>query len=140
MSHSDINKTVRVQVTPKYGKDLATNNFAAVLDDPNGARCYHCFGYPKITKETMTFDGSTVFCPLCRVDAVVPVSKIPHPVNKSLKLWNKYWFSVDAYNSEEEEFFEFEEEDNDEVQKDSDNAQKKDSTFQYSIEKFPLLA
>ena len=138
MSSFDINRTVRVQVTPKQGKTLATNNLAAILADPKGARCYHCLGTPKITPESRTFEGLTVFCPLCFVDAVVPASQIPQPVNKSLKLWNKYWFSTEAYNSDEEEFVEEFDEEEDNVE--SENGTKVSDTFQYNIDDFPLVA
>ena len=99
MSSCDITRSVSVKASPQLGKQLATNNHALVLADPIGARCYHCLGKPKITVTTPTCDGSTVFCPLCRIDAIVPASQIPHPIERNLKYWNTYWFSTDFFIS-----------------------------------------
>lgn len=54
----------------------ATNNLEALLADERGSRCVFCLGSPAITKSTMTVDESTVICPLCDVDAVIPASLV----------------------------------------------------------------
>ena len=43
-----------------------------------------------ITNHTETTDESTVICPLCNIDAVVPCSVIPN--KKTLKKWRKLGF------------------------------------------------
>ena len=57
-------------------RDLATNNLHALLADKDGARCFHCLARPGINPGTQTVDESTVICPLCGVDAVVPASEV----------------------------------------------------------------
>ena len=73
----DISRRVeeeRAKVSPQRYIDLATNNLQALLADKNGARCYHCLGAPTIKPDTETCDRSTVLCPLCTIDSVVPAS------------------------------------------------------------------
>ena len=75
----DISRRVeeeRTKVSPQRYIDFATNNLQTLLADKNGARCYHCLGAPTIKPDTETCDGSTVMCPLCTVDAVVPASAV----------------------------------------------------------------
>ena len=72
---------------------LATNNLEAVLADEAGARCVHCLGTPAITPETDTIDESTIECPLCGVDAVVPASQVPDEA--TLNAWHNHGFSVE---------------------------------------------
>ena len=50
------------------------NNLELLLADKNGSRCVYCLGAPVITRQTQTCDQSTVLCPLCGIDAVVPAS------------------------------------------------------------------
>ena len=66
----------RKKVSPQRYIDFATNNLQALLADKNGARCYHCLGAPTIKPDTETCDGSTVMCPLCTIDSVVPASAV----------------------------------------------------------------
>ena len=99
---------IRVNRSPKQAIKLATNNHAAILDDPNGAYCYHCLGKPTITQSTRSCDAdswqsckdwianfrkATVICPLCEIDSVVPASSVPGPINETLKQWHNYWFT-----------------------------------------------
>ena len=75
----DISKRVeeeRTKVSPQRYIDFATNNLQALLADKNGARCYHCLGAPMIKPDTETCDGTTVMCPLCTIDSVVPASAV----------------------------------------------------------------
>ena len=69
---------------------FATNNLNEILNDIKGCRCVFCFGKPNITSETETCDESTVLCPLCGIDAVVPSSKIPN--EETLKRWRNEGF------------------------------------------------
>ena len=66
----------------------ATDNLNDNINDKEGSRCVHCLGKPKIDINTLTCDKSTVICPICGVDAVVPISKIPEPKEQTLKSWN----------------------------------------------------
>ena len=69
------------------------NNKRAVMKDPNGARCVYCLGSPFIHKNTKTVCGeSTILCPLCGIDAVVPYSVIPSPVEETLEIWHTQGF------------------------------------------------
>ena len=102
MVFTDITSSVSAQDSSQLAKQLATKNQTQVLADPNGARCYNCFGKPKITKLTPTCDGSTLFCPLCRIDAVVPFSQIPKPVKNTLQKWHRHWFSISYCEDEKE--------------------------------------
>ena len=77
---------------------LATNNLQAVLQDNQGARCVYCLEAPTITEATPVTDFSTIICPLCTVDAVVPASSIPEPVEGQLRDWHEQGFAI----SEEE--------------------------------------
>ncbi len=70
----------------------ATNNLKAVLADPKGAVCVHCMQRPCIHKETETVDESTVLCPICGIDAVVPASVVP--TQAVLRGWHRVGFSV----------------------------------------------
>ena len=69
---------------------FATHNLNDILNDKNGCQCVFCFKKPKITSETLLCDESTVLCPLCGIDAVVPSSKIPN--FKTLKRWRQEGF------------------------------------------------
>ena len=60
---------------PRYHQ-MATNNLDTLLSDEAGARCYHCLGEPTICPDTPVVDHSTVICPLCGIDAVVPASEV----------------------------------------------------------------
>tara|TARA_Y100000768_G_C23612458_1_gene511172 strand:+ start:49 stop:285 length:237 start_codon:yes stop_codon:yes gene_type:complete len=68
----------------------ATNNLNNILTDPKGAVCIYCLKKPIITNHTKTTDESTVICPLCNIDAVVPCSVIPN--KRTLKKWRKLGF------------------------------------------------
>ena len=135
MSSCDITRSVSVKASPQLGKQLATNNHAVVLADPIGARCYHCLGKPKITVATPTCDGSTVFCPLCRIDAIVPASQIPHPIERNLKYWNTYWFSTKFFDYELEYDEESKVENSVERQQEETNVR----SFFFNIDDFPVL-
>lgn len=75
----------------------ATNNLHDILNDPNGARCIFCFNYPIITINSETTDVSTVICPLCRIDAVVPASIV---TSESLILeWHRNGFGETFINN-----------------------------------------
>ncbi|MAJ97002.1 MAG: hypothetical protein CMI56_00090 [Parcubacteria group bacterium] len=68
----------------------ATNNLDSIIADCNGARCVHCLQAPTILKNTKTCDVSTVICPLCGVDAVVPASVV---INEAILLkWHNEGF------------------------------------------------
>ena len=58
---------------------MATNNLNELLNDSKGARCVYCFGAPVISLVVgvHVVDESTVLCPLCGIDAVVPASRVP---------------------------------------------------------------
>ena len=79
---TDISRQVQEEIAktgtglPRY-HGLATNNLEALLRDKAGSRCYHCLGRPKITPQTSVLDSSTVICPCCGVDSVVPTSEVP---------------------------------------------------------------
>jgi len=69
----------------------ATNNLNAILNDIKGAVCIYCIKKVIITEKTELTDETTVICPICNIDAVVPASIIPN--NETLKFWNKMGFS-----------------------------------------------
>jgi len=71
---------------------FATNNLNDILNDKKGCQCVFCFGKPKITSETEICNESTVVCPLCDTDAVVPSSKIPN--FETLKRWRQEGFGT----------------------------------------------
>ena len=101
LCHTDTH-TVRAKISPKQATKLATNNLAAILDDPKGACCYHCLERPIITQTTKTCDKTTVLCPLCGIDTVVPASFVPGPINGTLKQWHSYWFNSYVIEIEDE--------------------------------------
>ena len=68
----------------------ATNNLQEILNDEKGAVCIYCLKKPLITKSTSTTDISTVICPLCGIDAVVPQSIIVD--NDILLKWHEMGF------------------------------------------------
>ena len=68
----------------------ATNNLQEILNDKKGAICIYCLKKPIITKSTSTTDISTVICPLCGIDSVVPLSIIQD--NTILLNWYKLGF------------------------------------------------
>ena len=68
----------------------ATNNLQEILNDKKGAICIYCLKKPLITKSTSTTDISTVICPLCGIDAVVPQSIIRD--NTILLKWHEMGF------------------------------------------------
>ena len=70
----------------------ATNNLESILSDGNGARCVYCLGHPDINEDTLTTDESTVLCPICMVDAVVPASIVPNGL--TLQAWHIQGFST----------------------------------------------
>ena len=70
----------------------ATNNLQSILSDDNGARCVYCLGHPNISEDTLTTDESTVLCPICMVDAVVPASIVPNEL--TLQAWHIQGFST----------------------------------------------
>ena len=65
---------------------FATNNLESVLADKQGARCYFCLGHPNIDRFVETVDFSTILCPECGIDAVVPASVVPN--DTTLKQWH----------------------------------------------------
>ena len=67
----------RAKKCPRRYVALATNNLQALLADESGSRCYHCLGRPVVGPDTETCDETTVLCPLCTVDSVVPASAVP---------------------------------------------------------------
>lgn len=69
---------------------FATNNLEEVQRDPQGARCVFCFGRPDCTRPVELTDETTIICPECGVDAVVPASKVPN--EETLLLWHKLGF------------------------------------------------
>ena len=71
---------------------FATNNLAQVLQDSKGARCVYCLGHPVIDLQTEVCDTSTVICPDCGVDAVVPASAVSS--EKVLYEWHKSGFKT----------------------------------------------
>jgi hypothetical protein len=70
--------------------EYATNNLQSLLNDNEGARCVFCLGHPEINEDTLTTDESTVLCPLCGVDAVVPASVVPNEL--TLHSWHMQGF------------------------------------------------
>lgn len=133
---TDITRSVSAKDSSQLAKQLATKNHAQVLADPNGARCYQCLGKPIITKSTPTCDGSTLFCPLCRIDAVVPASQIPKPVEKTLQKWYRHWFSTSYCDSEDEKELE---EDEKEVKLQNKVPLFEQKPFHLILEEFPGL-
>lgn len=71
----------------------ATDNLYAVLDCDEGARCVYCMGSPKITKHTQTCGVSTIMCPDCGIDAVVPASVVTSETQ--LETWHASGFGYD---------------------------------------------
>ena len=76
--------------------DLATNNYQEIISDCNGAYCVYCLQKPIITEDSIIeiTDISTVICPLCNVDAIVPASKVEN--FKQLALWHELGFGLDS--------------------------------------------
>ena len=70
--------------------EYATNNLQSLLNDNEGARCVFCLGQPEINEDTLTTDESTVLCPLCGVDAVIPASVVPNEL--TLHSWHMQGF------------------------------------------------
>ena len=68
----------------------STNNLQSILNDSNGARCVFCLGHPEINEYTSTTDESTVLCPICMIDAVVPASVVPNEL--TLQAWHYQGF------------------------------------------------
>merc|ERR1712070_1095116 len=73
---------------------LATNSFYQILSDPKGARCVACLGSPNITREAELIDNTTVLCPQCYVDAVVPASEVPDET--TLREWQRIGFGGES--------------------------------------------
>ena len=69
---------------------FATNNLNAILNDDKGARCVYCFGKPVIDNNVLLTDVSTVICPICGIDAVVPASQVNS--EETLKAWHRMGF------------------------------------------------
>lgn len=69
---------------------FATNNLLQVRKDPNGAYCVHCLRQPDCTVHLQLTDKTTILCPNCGVDAVVPASKVPNL--KTLEHWHNLGF------------------------------------------------
>ena len=72
---------------------MATNNLSSVRNDLKGARCVYCLGYPDVTVKLEIVDESTVLCPLCGIDAVVPSSQVPD--EETLQHWHNLGFSFE---------------------------------------------
>ena len=73
---------------------LATNNAELVRGDVLGARCLFCLQRPTIDGSTPLCDESTVICPLCFVDAVVPESFVQSLAQ--LQSWRVEGFGVEV--------------------------------------------
>lgn len=58
-----------------YGS-LATNNLHKVRKDPKGAWCVYCLTPPNCHVYLQLIDKTTILCPNCGIDAVVPASKV----------------------------------------------------------------
>lgn len=71
---------------------LATNNLEAIRNDPKGARCVYCLGRPNCKAAVELTDDSTIICPDCGIDAVVPASKVPD--EETLRHWHFLGFSI----------------------------------------------
>ena len=71
---------------------LATNNLAALLQDPVGAVCVHCLGKPQISVSMETTDETTAICSNCGVDALVPQASVQDP--STLQAWHNEGFST----------------------------------------------
>jgi hypothetical protein len=71
---------------------FATNNLKRVLADTRGARCYHCLGHPNIDRFVRTVDSTTILCPECGIDAVVPASIVPN--DTTLEQWHDCSFGL----------------------------------------------
>tara|TARA_B100000214_G_scaffold374735_1_gene358433 strand:- start:1235 stop:1561 length:327 start_codon:yes stop_codon:yes gene_type:complete len=69
---------------------LTKNNLDAVRNDMKGARCIHCLGYPNCYSNVLLKDTSTIICPKCGVDAVIPASFLPD--EETLYKWQKIRF------------------------------------------------
>ena len=78
---------------------LATNNLEKVLADPKGARCVYCFGSPHIKSDINIIDISTIICPDCNIDAVVPASCVPN--EETLVKWHQFGFGNSLINKRE---------------------------------------
>jgi len=83
---------------------FATNNLQRILDDPNGARCVYCLGSPTVDETTETCNNSTVICPNCGIDAVVPTSSIPGIPEETLRIWHRDGFGVSCDESSSDEY------------------------------------
>lgn len=69
------------------------------LEKAGQCACYYCFStYPvtDIEEDDWTDERLTAICPICQIDAVVPVTSTTKPVIKDiLKALYDYWFKVD---------------------------------------------
>lgn len=68
-----------------------TNNLRTMWADPGGARCVACLGAPSLAQDLTLSDESTVHCPLCHVDALVPAAVV---TSEALLLeWHRLGFA-----------------------------------------------
>ena len=71
---------------------MMTNNLQLIMDDEQGARCIYCLGRPSVNKYTEVVDNSTVVCPECGVDAVIPASAVES--EERLHAWRYLLFTA----------------------------------------------
>ena len=69
---------------------LTKNNLDAVRNDMKGARCIYCLGRPNCYAPVLLKDSSTIICPDCGVDAVIPASNLPD--EETLHKWHEIRF------------------------------------------------
>ena len=125
-------------------RPFATNNLQRILDDPNGARCVYCLGSPTVDQTTETCDNSTVLCPECYIDAVVPASSIPGIPEETLRIWHHIGFgdtcnsssaSEESDEDDSEYYSEDEEEDDDDESENASEESEEDDSSEYSEDK-----
>jgi hypothetical protein len=75
-----------------FRKAMMTNNLQLIMDDEQGARCIYCLGRPSVNKYTEVVDNSTVVCPECGVDAVIPASAVES--EERLHAWRYLLFTA----------------------------------------------
>ena len=73
-------------------RKLVTDNLTAILDDPRGARCVHCFGTPRFAGDLVDPSQTTAMCPECAHHSVVPVSQVPGVLLPTLRRWRRLGF------------------------------------------------
>jgi hypothetical protein len=82
----------RTHANAGFRKAMMTNNLQLIMDDERGARCIYCLSRPSVNKYTEVVDNSTVVCPECGVDAVIPASAVES--EERLHAWRYLLFTA----------------------------------------------